>query len=173
MSSIPPRSGIVSSNDTDDVLLTVVCDERWIEAVHEAGHAIVARAVGYTLLEVGIEDGRFRCRVRTDPEGYDEVRDALFTLAGEKAENEILGTIGETSLSDIDRKLFRSLGPGSVDSEDRAAWCRTVERDIEKLVAKERDTIQAVAMRLVRLPYRLAGPEVRAIVDSVRGASTE
>lgn len=160
------RSAIVSSEEPDDQDSVFDFDERWMAAIHEAGHAVIARLVGYTVIEVTIENDQFRCKTRPDPFEYDEVNDAIFTLAGEKAENAILGTKGETLLSDIDRRRFRSLGPGAATSSERREWREAIELRTEMYVAKERNAIEVVAKYLMRPPYRLGAKKIREIVKA-------
>lgn len=166
VSTTPRRSAIVSA-DEQDCNSSFNSDERWMAAVHEAGHAVIARLVGYSVVEVGIESDRFKCKARTDPIEYDEANDAIYTLAGEKAENAILGSEGETLLSDIDRDHFRSLGPGDSASEERRAWREVLEHRAEEHVENERNAIEAVAEQLMRPLYRLTGNEIRTIVKAL------
>jgi len=80
-------------------------DDRWIAAVHEAGHAVAAIKVGYELRQVLLDNAYSCCarlplseRPRPGIEAWtedEEKRDGVYTLAGTEAEIELLGAATE------------------------------------------------------------------------------
>ena len=97
MCTRPPPDGSIVWGDPDELELTPAANEDWIAAIHEAGHAVIALALGFQLKDITI-DNAYQCRIQLDlpedepPHGIStpsisEVeRDALYTLAGGKAE---------------------------------------------------------------------------------------
>jgi hypothetical protein len=64
VSTQQPPKGIVGPDDEDEMILTPSC-ERWVVAVHEAGHAVIAERVGFKVKEVRVENA-YLCCVRPD-----------------------------------------------------------------------------------------------------------
>lgn len=166
MSTTRLPEGLLSSDEPEEMILSATSAELWPEAVHEAGHAVLARVTGYRVVVVEMREERLRCFARKDPGDYDVASDAIYTLGGEKAENAILGGWGETPLSESDRKCFASLGPGTPDSEERRVWRESVERKAEFYVQENLNAIERVARRLMNPPHQLSVAEVQEIVSA-------
>jgi len=156
---------LVGHND-DDVRLDIPVSKLSEGAVHEAGHAVTGELLGLRVTVVEIADGRLRCKCARRP--IDDRQDALYTLAGEKAENEILGSWGETPLAQDDRAGFRGLGPGAPDSNERRLWREAIELEASNIVRSARVAIEEVARQLAQPPFKLSGPEVRRIMKAMK-----
>lgn len=118
----------------------------------------MAVSVGYELKDVSIETA-WRCRIHLtlpadDPPNRlsafteeEEIADALYTLAGGKAELE-LPYVEEETLSLLDREHFNTLGPHATSAANLRAWRQTMERETQKIVRRRWDAILAVANEL-------------------------
>ena len=176
VSTQQPPKGIVSSEDKDDMILTP-SRERWVVAVHEAGHAVIAEKVGFSVKEEVRIENAYKCCVRPDwqidilPNGIssetaDEVdSDALFALAGGKAEICDPTGQGVAEFTSKDDEYFENLKPGY----DRPAlvpdWRKRMHARAEALVRKHWETIEMVARALYESKSgRLSGAKVRQII---------
>jgi hypothetical protein len=97
VSTRPEPKGIVFASESDRPSLANHISEEWIAAQHEAGHAVVAAKLGFELQDVSIANA-YVCRISLQwsidgpadgPESRtlgEEEADALYTLAGERAQ---------------------------------------------------------------------------------------
>lgn len=172
-----PENSIVRT-DGDIARLTNVATEDWIAAIHEAGHAVIARCVGYEVREIDIGNAS-RCRVileiaehqppdgMTTPTIEDEEQDALYTLAGGVAEALRPGGDGTAGLDASDLEHFATLGPKAGDAEARAAWRLRMRNMTERLATKNWSHIETVARELV-VRKRLSGTQLVRLTSSTR-----
>jgi hypothetical protein len=154
-------------------------NDPWHTAIHEAGHAVIARVLRLRCGEVTIEPnedegyagyshigdpwgtvddweraGRYRDHdVEQAYRGY-----ILSTMAGEEAEIEILGS-AQTG-TESDRRWIEIAAAGEAFSHDE--WPRyepRMRRQTRRLVRKHRDPIRRVALALLK-HRRLDGPAI-------------
>lgn len=121
--------------------------ERREVAVHEAGHVIVARALGATKAQARItaRGGRYKLAYN-GPDGADPAGDdAVVKLAGGAAATLIVGrdTGSGNDRADARRLLRRS--PRSL---------RDAQKDVARLVRQHRGDIEALAVRIETTPGR-------------------
>lgn len=144
-------------------------EERWVAAVHEAGHAVAAVSLGYDLKNVVLENAYSCCAhlpLKDEPPGgveawtdREERYDGIYTLAGAEAEIELFGAA--TDLGDLDDNHFRTLGPRG-DSHALEEWRASVKVQAMKLVSRHQESISEVARALLA-KGRLSGLEVQRI----------
>jgi len=150
--------------------------ERWVLAVHEAGHAVIGEKVGFAVADVDIENAR-RCCARPDWQidgppggvssetGDEVVSDALFALAGGKAEIRDPDGKGVAEFTAKDDEYFESLRPGYDRLEPVPEWRKRMHAAAVTLVDKHWDKIEAVARALYESKSgRLTGGQVRQII---------
>ncbi|MCW6507064.1 AAA family ATPase [Lichenifustis flavocetrariae] len=153
--------------------------------VHEAGHAIVALAVGMHLDYVDADRQHTALRKAANPTAAVMEREMVMTLAGRAAEQVIIGEVTTGSVSDLKAATAsavayhavygfgRETGLLSLDVQALDGWGplhqgvrALVDRCYARalaLVHHHRDNVERVAAALVQDRY-LDGAEVRALV---------
>lgn len=159
----------------DDMRLTP-SRERWVIAVHEAGHAVIGEKVGFAVTDVDIENAR-RCCVRPDWQidvppcgissetGDEVVSDALFALSGGKAEIYDPAGQGTAEFTAKDDEYFEGLRPGYDRAESVPDWRKRMHAAALMLVSTHWEKIEAVANALYKSESgQLSGAQVRQII---------
>jgi ATP-dependent Zn protease len=129
----------------------------WRTAVHEAGHAVAARVLGYRVESVTITPTATRSGSCTLPQGVHPLDEAVIALAGRIAEEDICGaTIGAGDSADL-KAVSRCIG--GMDTLFVEA-----KRKAREITLNHSRAIQALAHVLVR-HHDLTGDEVSAVLS--------
>ena len=151
-------------------------------AVHEAGHAVIARVLGLTCRLVTIvpdeEKGTLGCAHVESPDDawwrwidLGKERDQfvayrarmIVNLAGEEAEREMLGAISDGYDSDYESTTACAMEMSDVAFDPDQRMMRRLRRQTVRLVRKHCDKIERVAAALVE-QRTLSGDEIDALV---------
>jgi hypothetical protein len=172
--TVPPLDVLEACVDPDDVVLVPSVQGEWLAAVHEAGHVVIAIACGYEPKEVSIE-GAYLCRAHLQlPDGQplsgvttrstdEEEADAMYTLAGGKAELLFVDNGGVEQLSSSDREEFSKMRPADSPSLDLGEWRARMELATDEMVSRYRAEIEAIARELL-VRRRIGGETVRRLM---------
>lgn len=130
-------------------------------AIHEAGHAVVAIALG---LEVYSVDITTRLVILRRHSTLDPAKAVLWHLAGPAAESLAFGVIDEEGAT-VDRATARQEAFGvTLDLDSRDALVESSWTDIRKLLAARWLDVERVALALLEGRGRLTGDELRDLV---------
>ena len=148
----------------------------WVPAVHEAGHAVAAIKLNLDLKVVTVQ-GAYSCRARLgslaeDPHNgivtadpADEACDAIYTLAGERAELVLDPEKPvDACLSASDREHFQTLRPGKANRQELEEWRCEMERQADLLVTQNWNSILKVARALLERG-QLGRSDVQRVID--------
>ncbi len=122
-------------------------------AIHEAGHAVIAAALGIKVEGIALDSNSGRVRTRCPEQNISEIeRSLIVTLAGPIAERLLIGDPSDESVFRGDRKdeieLTAKMAEqvGLFEADLRALDC---ERRATSLVFAKRKEIQILADRLM------------------------
>ena len=161
----PPRG---SWRARPDIRMTTGLDDLRVEvALHEAGHAVIARVVGLAGNKATIV-ARGNIMGTAWWKQDDGVKSVLAILAGRAATEVILGYATDEGCEGDDEKVMKLL-----TTDWREPWyARKVRDDLlrecRKLIRKHRGAIEAVAHELLDRET-LSGWEIDQIIAQVRG----
>jgi len=145
--------------------------ERARRALHEAAHAVVARAIGLDVEFLSIDEqgeNEGVCRIIWPTERYVPIKSLFFQLAGIAAEVFEHGCYDDGCSQDLARaheSAREFIGDRRVDPEGLAARC--VLYFVTPLVAEHWYDIQETALALLRARYPLEGPEEMAVLGPI------
>lgn len=153
--------------------------EDQLTAIHEAGHAVIAWALGVRLLDATIAHGHSEVRhlpfhLSLDADNsfstdFDEARKkALVALGGRVAEKALLELNGQeptsyfdewdmAEVTDLAERLF------SDDHLSASDWISAREREADGIIVQHYDRVEALALALLKA-ISLTGDEIRAIL---------
>lgn len=160
--------------------------EDQLTAIHEAGHVVIAWALGVRILDATIAHGRgevrhlpFHLSLDSDSSfspDFDEARKkALVALGGGVAEKAFLELNGQEPTSYFDEwdiLEVNDLAQRLFDDDHLSAchWISDCEREVDGIIVRHYDHVETLALALLKATS-LTGDEIRAILGDCDRAS--
>jgi hypothetical protein len=149
----------------DDVTALLDAEDRAL-AVHEAGHAVVARALGAEVAFIEIDLGTGNGSSRSG-DFADQIKNLAVCVAGCRAEHVLKEPALGRKAKESDRKKMRKILSSLPEAERRAARAEGYRR-AEAILMGNANVVRRIAHELRTRNGRIEGDELSALLSLVR-----